>query len=201
VIYGAGGATGGAVARAFADEGAKLLLSGRRLAQVEAVAKDIVAVGGFAEAAEVDALDEQAVDWHLRSVIDKAGHVDISFNAVGIPDSTLVGCAAGRAGGRAVLLPITAYTTSYFLTARVAARRMVPNESGVIVTVTAIPARTGTPLNGRAATARRRPPRRHSLEPCPPSLHLRALAWSVCDQAASRRQTRSRKSSRQRRRA
>jgi NADP-dependent 3-hydroxy acid dehydrogenase YdfG len=91
VIYGARGATGGAVARAFADEGAKLLLSGRRLAPVEAVAKDIVAVGGFAEAAEVDALDEQAVDRHLRSVIDKAGHVDISFNAVGIPDSTLVG--------------------------------------------------------------------------------------------------------------
>jgi NADP-dependent 3-hydroxy acid dehydrogenase YdfG len=79
VIYGAGGATGGAVARAFASEGAKLFLTGRHLAPVEAVAKEVVAAGGSAEAAEVDALDEKAVDQHLQSVTDKAGRVDISF--------------------------------------------------------------------------------------------------------------------------
>jgi NADP-dependent 3-hydroxy acid dehydrogenase YdfG len=62
VIYGAGGAVGGAVARAFAAEGAELFLTGRRRAPVEAVAQEIVAAGGSAEAAEVDALDEQAVD-------------------------------------------------------------------------------------------------------------------------------------------
>jgi NADP-dependent 3-hydroxy acid dehydrogenase YdfG len=62
VIYGAGGAIGSAVARAFAGEGARLFLTGRQRAPVEAVAKDIVAAGGSAEAAEVDALDEQAVD-------------------------------------------------------------------------------------------------------------------------------------------
>ena len=43
VIYGAGGAIGGAVARAFAADGARLFLTGRPLAPVEAVAKDIVA--------------------------------------------------------------------------------------------------------------------------------------------------------------
>jgi NADP-dependent 3-hydroxy acid dehydrogenase YdfG len=84
VIYGAGGAIGGAVARAFASEGAKLFLTGRHLAPVEVVAKEIVSAGGSAEAAEVDALDEQAVDKNLQSVIDTAGRVDISFNAVGI---------------------------------------------------------------------------------------------------------------------
>jgi NADP-dependent 3-hydroxy acid dehydrogenase YdfG len=81
VIYGAGGAIGGAVARAFATEGADLFLTGRHLAPVEVVAKDIVSAGGSAEGAEVDALDEQAVDEHLRSVIEKAGRVDISLNA------------------------------------------------------------------------------------------------------------------------
>jgi NADP-dependent 3-hydroxy acid dehydrogenase YdfG len=84
VIYGAGGGIGGAVAGTFAREGAKLFLTGRHLAPVEAVAKDIVLAGGWAEAAEVDALDEQAVDKHLQSVIDKAGRVNISFNAVGM---------------------------------------------------------------------------------------------------------------------
>ena len=91
VIYGAGGAIGGAVARAFAREGAKLFLTGRHLAPVEVVAQEIVSAGGSADAAIVDALDEQALDKHLQSVIDKAGRVDISFNAVGIPGTKILG--------------------------------------------------------------------------------------------------------------
>ena len=148
VIYGAAGAIGGAVARAFAGEGATLFLTGRTLAPVEAVAKDIVAAGGSAEAATVDALDEQAVDQHLQSATDKAGRVDISFNAVGIPDTTILGVPLVELDVEQFSLPITAYTRSYFLTARLAARRMVANRSGVIMTVTSIPSRTGTPLQG-----------------------------------------------------
>jgi NAD(P)-dependent dehydrogenase (short-subunit alcohol dehydrogenase family) len=148
VIYGAGGAVGGAVARAFAAEGANLFLTGRLRAPVEAVAKEVVSAGGSAEAAEVDALDEEAVDKHLQSVIDQAGRVDISFNAVGIPDTKIVGVPLVELDAEQFSLPIMAYTTSYFLTARLAARHMMPNNSGVIMTVTALPSRTGTPLNG-----------------------------------------------------
>jgi len=61
VIYAAGGAIGAAVARAFAREGARLFLTGRNVAKVDAVAEDIVAAGGVAETAQVDALDETAV--------------------------------------------------------------------------------------------------------------------------------------------
>jgi NAD(P)-dependent dehydrogenase (short-subunit alcohol dehydrogenase family) len=87
VIYGAGGGIGGAVARAFARERATVFLSGHHGARVEAVAKDIVSAGGFAEATEVDALDETAIDKHLESVVRKAGRVDISFNAIGVHDT------------------------------------------------------------------------------------------------------------------
>ena len=148
VIYGAGGAIGGAVARAFATEGANLFLTGRRLAPVEVVAREVASAGGSAEAAEVDALDEQAVDKHLQPVIDKAGRVDISFNAVGIPDTKILGVPLVELDVEQFSLPITAYSTSYFLTARLAARHMLPNKSGVIMTVTALPSRKGTPLNG-----------------------------------------------------
>jgi NAD(P)-dependent dehydrogenase (short-subunit alcohol dehydrogenase family) len=148
VIYGAGGAIGGAVARAFAREGARLFLTGHLRAPVEAVAKDIVSAGGSAEVAEVDALDEQAVDKHLQSVIDTAGRVDISFNAVGVPDAKILGVPLVELDVERFSVPIVAYTRSYFLTARLAARRMLTNRSGVIMTVTAIPARTGTPLQG-----------------------------------------------------
>jgi NAD(P)-dependent dehydrogenase (short-subunit alcohol dehydrogenase family) len=148
VIYGAGGAIGGAVAGAFAREGAKVFLTGRLRAPVEALARDILATGGSAEAAEVDALDEQAIDRHLQSVIEQAGRVDISFNAVGVPDATVVGVPLTELDAGQFSLPIAAYTTSYFLTARLAARHMIPNGSGVIMTATALPSRFGTRLNG-----------------------------------------------------
>jgi NAD(P)-dependent dehydrogenase (short-subunit alcohol dehydrogenase family) len=144
VIYGAGGAIGGAVARAFAREGARLFLTGHLHAPVEIVAKDL----GSAEAAEVDALNEQAVDEHLQYVVDKAGRVDISFNAVGIPDTEIVGVPLVDLDVEQFSLAITTYATSYFLTARLAARRMIANNSGVIMTVTALLSRTGTPLVG-----------------------------------------------------
>jgi NAD(P)-dependent dehydrogenase (short-subunit alcohol dehydrogenase family) len=153
VIYGVGGAIGGAVARAFAREGAKLFLTGRKRTAVEAVVKDIVSAGGDANAAEVDALDERAVDQHLQSVINQAGHVDISFNAVGIPDAKFLGVPLVDLALEQFSLPIAAYTRSYFLTARLAARRMIPNKSGVIMTITSIPARTGTTLNGGYGSA------------------------------------------------
>jgi NAD(P)-dependent dehydrogenase (short-subunit alcohol dehydrogenase family) len=148
VIYGAGGGIGGAVARAFAREGARLFLTGRNLPSVEIAAKEIVAEGGSADAAEVDALDEQAIDRHLRSVIDEAGHVDVSFNAVGIPNAGILGVPLVDLDVQRFFQPITSAVRSYFLTARLGARRMVPNRSGVIMTVTATHAREGLPMVG-----------------------------------------------------
>jgi NAD(P)-dependent dehydrogenase (short-subunit alcohol dehydrogenase family) len=148
VIYGAGGGIGGAVARAFVREGAKLFVTGRRLAAVETVAEDAVSGGASVEAAEVDALDEQAVDRHLQSVITKTGRIDISFNAIGIPDTQILGVPLVELNVEQFSLPITTYATSYFLTARLAARHMIPKKSGVIMTATALHSRTGIPLVG-----------------------------------------------------
>jgi len=147
VVYGAGGDIGAAVARAFAREGAKLFLSGRTLRKVEAVAADIVDRGGVAEAAQVDALDEKAVDRYVGAVVEKAGAIDISFNAISIaravPKSPLLELSAED-----FALPITTYTQANFLTARSAARRMVTKRSGVILTITGTPGRMGFPNVG-----------------------------------------------------
>jgi len=148
VIYGAGGAIGGAVTRAFGREGARLFLTGRRLAPVEAIAREVNSAGGSAEAAEVDALDEQALDKHLQAVIDRAGRVDIAFNAVGIPGTTILGVPLVELDVERFALPITTYATSYFLIAQTAARRMVANKSGVIMTATTQHSRIGIPLSG-----------------------------------------------------
>ena len=153
VVYGAGGAIGGAVARAFASEGASVFLTGRKLANTAAVAKNIVVAGGNAEAAEVDALDEQAIDKHLQSVVEKAGRVDISFNAIGVPPAKILGMPLTELDVEQFSLPIAGYTRSYFLTARLAARFMIPNKSGVIMTVSGLPGRVGTTSNGGYGSA------------------------------------------------
>jgi NAD(P)-dependent dehydrogenase (short-subunit alcohol dehydrogenase family) len=112
------------------------------------VAQDILSAGGAAEAATIDALDEHAIDQHLQYVISRAGRVDISFNAAGIPNAEIFGVPLADLDAEQFSLPITTYTRSYFLTARLAARRMIPSKSGVIMTATALHSRTGLPLAG-----------------------------------------------------
>ncbi len=152
VIYAAGGAIGGAVARAFAREGASVFLTGRDQAKVDAVGEEIAAAGGSAEAAQVDALDEKAVEEHLDTVVEKAGGVDISFNAIGsgpAPDRIALTELAGDAFAR----PIAFLTGSNFITATAAARHMSGRGSGVIVTLTAVPGRMPANMIGGSAPA------------------------------------------------
>ena len=148
VIYAAGGAIGGAVARAFAREGARLFLTGRDAAKLDAVAEAIVAAGGDVETAQVDALDEQAVEEHLESV----GRVDISFNAIG-PGATPERAPLTELSVGAFARPIAFYTNANFITATAAARHMSGHGSGVIVALTAVPGRAPARRLGGAAPA------------------------------------------------
>ncbi|SFW92235.1 SDR family NAD(P)-dependent oxidoreductase [Amycolatopsis australiensis] len=127
IIYGAGGRIGAAVATAFAEDGAKVFLAGRTRARLEEVAARI---GAAAEVAEVDALDEAAVDAHADAVAARGG-LDISFNLI----------AHGDVQGTPLLemsladyeRPVRTAVRTQFLTARAAARHMVKQQSGVIL--------------------------------------------------------------------
>lgn len=145
-IYGAGGAIGSAVARTFAREGARVFLSGRNLVPVEAVAKDIIAAGGQAEAARVDALDEDAVEQNAASVAGKTGRIDVVLNAIGF--RAVQGVPLIDLGREDFTFPIATWTTTQFLTARAAARHMVQKRSGVILTLSASPARLAIASTG-----------------------------------------------------
>ncbi len=87
IVYGGSGAVGGAVAKAFAREGARVFLAARTLGPLQAVADEIVAAGGVAEVAPVDATDPAAVEAHLAGVVDRAGPVKVMFNGCGWADS------------------------------------------------------------------------------------------------------------------
>lgn len=149
IIFGAGGAIGGAVAKAFAREGARLFLSGRSLSKVEALAQEIAARGGEASAALVDALDEAAVEEHVASVVSRSGRVDVAMNAIGFSAVALrQGVPLSDLAQKDFAYPIATWTTSQFLTARAVARNMVKNRSGVILTLSASPARLAIATTG-----------------------------------------------------
>jgi NAD(P)-dependent dehydrogenase (short-subunit alcohol dehydrogenase family) len=134
IIYGAGGSLGGAVARTFAREGAAVFLAGRHAEPLKAVAADVTAAGGTAEVAVVDALDEEAVAAHAADVVARRGTLDVSFNLItrgdvqGIPFLDLATAD--------LLAPVATGLATNFVTARAAARHMVPQGSGVILSLT-----------------------------------------------------------------
>jgi 3-oxoacyl-[acyl-carrier protein] reductase len=107
VIYGAGGAIGSRLTRAFAREGARIFLAGRTLAAVDAVAKEISVTGGAAESAQLDALDEQAIEKHAGDVARKAGSIDVSFNRIAMPH--IQGTALVDLSPEDFTQPVTAY--------------------------------------------------------------------------------------------
>ena len=131
VIYGEGGSIGGAVARAYARESARVFLAGRTRATLEEVAESIRAAGGASDTAEVDALDEQAVDRHADAVASEAGGIDISFNLIAHPFTH--GTPLAEMAADDFMAPIETAARTTFLTARAAARHMIPKRSGVIL--------------------------------------------------------------------
>jgi 3-oxoacyl-[acyl-carrier protein] reductase len=132
VIYGAGGAIGGAVARAFAREGATVHLTGRRTEPLESLATEIRSDGGSATVAAIDALDEQAVDSHADEVAATAGSLDVSLNVISYGE--IFGTPLAEMSLEEYERPIRTATRSTFITARAAARHMIAQRSGVILT-------------------------------------------------------------------
>lgn len=132
VIYGAGGAIGGAVARALAREGATVHLAGRRTEPLEALATELHDAGGVATVATLDALDEQAVDRHVDELVASASSLDISLNV--ISHGEIFGTPLAEMTLEDFERPVRIATRSTFITARAAARHMIPQRSGVILT-------------------------------------------------------------------
>ncbi len=131
IIYGGGGGIGAGVARTFAREGASVFLVGRTRPKLDAVANDIKSGGGSVEVAELDALDERAVDSHVKNVVSKTGHVDISFNLITRGDAQ--GTPLVDMETDDLLRAVVNGLRSNFITARAAARRMIEQRSGVIL--------------------------------------------------------------------
>lgn len=139
IIHGAAGHIGRSIAATFAREGARLFLAGRTFEPVQTLAKSL-----DGNAAQVDALDETSVEAHADRVIALAGRIDISVNAVSIRGD-LQGQPLIDMSVDDVLAPAETGIRAHFITARSAARRMIANRAGVMLTLSS----TSAGLSGR----------------------------------------------------
>lgn len=134
IVHGAGGFVGGAVARAFAEEGARLFLTGRREGRLAAVAEEIGRLGGPEPGiVRLDVTDPEEVGRHADSVVSEAGRVDIVFNAVSYCD--VQGAPLERMPFDRFAAPVTTAPAVQFHPVRAAARHMAERGSGVVLTV------------------------------------------------------------------
>jgi NAD(P)-dependent dehydrogenase (short-subunit alcohol dehydrogenase family) len=157
IIFGAGqtpGETmgnGRATALTFAREGAKVLAVDRNLASAEETAAAIGEAGGAAAAIEADITDEAAIAAAVAACIERWGRIDILHNNVGISIE----------GGDA---PVTEATVEAFdrivavnlrgmvLTCKHVLPVMREQESGAIINISSMAARTVYPLVGYKTT-------------------------------------------------
>jgi 3-oxoacyl-[acyl-carrier protein] reductase len=151
IIYGGGGSIGRAVATALARAGARVFLTGRNLSSVQKVGDDILASGGTVEVSKVDALNENEINDHINIVVEKVGTVDISFCAIDLQVVQNIRLVDMRADD--FVRPVTIAMQAHFLTATRAAKVMMRQGSGIILSLTATPGGIGYPFTGGFAPA------------------------------------------------
>jgi len=131
IIYGAGGAIGSAVARAYAREGADVHLAGRTEASLDTVARRIQSDGGTAHVARVDVLDQAAIEQHTSAVAAASGGIDVCFNATSNDD--IQGTPLLDMQFEDFLRPVTKAVTAHFNIATAVGRHMTRAGHGVIL--------------------------------------------------------------------
>jgi NADP-dependent 3-hydroxy acid dehydrogenase YdfG len=151
VIYGAAGSLGSTIAKALAKEGAKVFLAGRSLSSVEKLADEIVANGGRAEPARIDATNETEVHAFTESITRAGATLDLSYCAIDyqvVQNLPLVQLSVED-----FVRPVSIAMRSHFVTATAAAKIMIKQRSGVILSLTATPGGIGYPFTAGFAPA------------------------------------------------
>lgn len=133
VVYGGGGAIGGAIARQFARDGALVHLAGRTREKLDAVAREIARDGGSARVAVVDALDPTVVAEHTRAVARESGALDVAVNAVGLVH--VQGKPLLELSLDEFMAPIRDYARAQFAIGKAVAERFVEQQGGVLITL------------------------------------------------------------------
>src|SRR5262245_17144397 len=85
LVTGAAGAVGAAVARRFAQEGARLALADESAEALGRIRDDLEPAAALLDGLSIDLADDGAVRALVDRVLSRAGQIDILVNAMGTP--------------------------------------------------------------------------------------------------------------------
>ena len=142
VITGAGGGIGLATAKAFAREGAQVVVTDLTPESVAAAVDDIRAQGGRAKGLTGDVSDPQQVHDHADAVMHAFGRIDVLVNNAGIMRRAAPEHMAIEAWRQ--VMSVNLDGTFYWAQA-VASRSMIPRRAGAIINVASMAGLVGIP--------------------------------------------------------
>ncbi len=139
IVTGASRGIGRAISLALAGRGALVVLSDVLGPQAEALAAEITAGGGKAEAATVDVTSAESVQAAAEGVVGRHGRVDILVNNAGIARDQLL-MRMKREDWDAVL---DINLTGAFICAQAVLRQMMRQRSGRIISISSVVGQMG----------------------------------------------------------
>lgn len=149
-VTGAGSGIGEAAALKLAEEGAALVLTGRRRAPLDAVAARVAAMGGAAEVQPADLMDAEAVKATGAFIGQRFGRLDILVNNAGL-NITPRRWAVLTTEGVDELVRGNLASAMYCVT--VALPFMRARKDGVLIHTASMAGRVVSPLSGAGYTA------------------------------------------------
>jgi 3-oxoacyl-[acyl-carrier protein] reductase len=147
LVTGASGGIGAGIARALYGAGAKVVLSGTRLAALETLRGDL---GERAVVAPADLGEADAADRLIKAAEDAAGPVDILINNAGLTRDQLLLRMKDEDWAKVIEIDLTAG----FRLARAALRGMMKRRWGRIIAITSVVGATGNPGQSNYAAAK-----------------------------------------------
>lgn len=147
VVTGASKGIGEAIARAFAAEGADVVIAARNRADLEAVAGKIADAGGSVAAVPTDITVETDIVNLFKATVDRHGRLDILVNNAGVT----LGMPTDQIPLSGWQKVIDTNLTGAFLCCREALKIMKPQNSGRIINIGSIS--SITPRSNGAAYA------------------------------------------------
>ena len=133
IIYGASGAIGSAITRAFYLAGANILMVARNPEKLQRIANTISTADNRIQTAALDVLDQEAVVRHADAVAEKSGRIDISVNVTGT--FHIQGVNFPELSLEDFMFPVNTYIRANFITAQAAAKHMIKQKSGVLLSI------------------------------------------------------------------
>jgi 3-hydroxybutyrate dehydrogenase len=150
LVTGGGTGIGLAIARAFLDQGAQVIIASRNKAHLDAAANTVHGAGHALATHQLDVTDQEAVRAAMESIARQYGRVDILVNNAGLSGRTPIN-DADASQWRAILA--TNLDGSYFC-CREVLRFMPDGQHGRIINMSSVLGRFGVPGYAAYCTAK-----------------------------------------------